>query len=437
MPSGLRQHLVSTLAAALQADAGSAAESVAVTAAELLVVALEELAAIAQHADGGSAEEADCSEKARTKAIAQAVRRRGEAIIRRVRRDARMRARMLAVQPGEGGALLREAEQATVQAKQAGETITSQHARLRAARSTRDATTQATDGDVLARYADSMATLAQHHWAPDEETRGGCRIAWCVETAREFFRAPLGTETGAHPGRGAKRPAPDSASERLVDSRTDGSRLKLLDVGSCYDPFRRFGDLDVTAFDLCPAPAAAPTVFTGDMLRLDVLPPSDSTDSAAPSEPTTPGAQLAALPQGSFDCVTLCLVLSYIPDPLERTRVVWTARRLLRPRGLLLIVTPHSTNRLSNSVSLPIFSEWRAALAELGFKHHTYSRLARHHALAFSTTPVSEEELSRAIPSIPLKPMRIAFDLRGKGEHHNEDETMTSKLSEDVEPGGH
>ena len=432
MPAGLRQHLVSTLAAALQADAGAEPESVAGTAAELLVVALEELAATGgQHAGEG-----DGSDKARRKAIAQAVRRRGEAIIRRVRRDARMRARMLAAQPGQGGALLREAEQATVQAKQAGETITSQHARLRAARSA-GGSTPATDGAALARYADSMATLAQQHWAPDEETRGGCRIAWCVETAREFFRASLGTEAGAQRGRGTKRPAPDSAAERLVDSRTEGNgaRLKLLDVGSCYDPFRRFGDLDVTAFDLCPAPTAAPTVFTGDMLRLDVLPPSDSADSLAPSEPITPGAQLAALPQGSFDCVTLCLVLSYIPDPLERTRAVWTARRLLRPRGLLLIVTPHSTNRQSNSVSLPIFSEWRAALAELGFKHHTYNRLARHHALAFSTTAVSEEELSRAMPSCPLKPMRIAFDLRGKGEPDDEDATLTSELSE--EPGGH
>ena len=131
MPAGLRQHLVSTLAAALQADAGAEPESVAGTAAELLVVALEELAAT----DGQHAGEGDGSEKTRRKTIAQAVRRRGEAIIRRVRRDARMRARMLAAQPGQGGALLREAEQATVQAKQAGETITSQHARLRAARS--------------------------------------------------------------------------------------------------------------------------------------------------------------------------------------------------------------------------------------------------------------------------------------------------------------
>ena len=105
-------------------------------------------------------------------------------------------------------------------------------------------------------------------------------------------------------------------------------RIRLLDVGSCYDPFRRFEDLEVTAFDLCPAPtAAAPTVFKGDMLTMSIT-PSDSS-----AIPTTPGAAdetLKSLPQGSFDVVTLCLVLSYIPDPWDRTRAVWNARRLLR-----------------------------------------------------------------------------------------------------------
>jgi 25S rRNA (adenine2142-N1)-methyltransferase len=387
------------------------------TAAELLIVALEELAGTAQQNGDGVLQGGGAGEKARSKAISQAVRRRGEAIIRRVRRDVALRARMLEVQPGQGAELLRAAEQATAQAQQAGETITSQHARLRAARTSGEKL-PSLDGDALARYADSMATLAQRHWAPDEETRGGCRIAWCVETVREFFRGTVDKEMTTQPGRGTKRPAPDAATERQVDNGLErpSTRLKLLDVGSCYDPFRRFGDLDVTAFDLCPAPAAAPTVFTGDILRLDVLPLRGGGCTRPSSEPDTPGAQLTALPQGSFDCVTLCLVLSYIPDALERTRTVWTARRLLRPRGLLLIITPHSTNRLTNSVSLPIFSEWRAALSELGFKHHKYERLARHHALAFSTTEISEQELRQTMPSNPMKPMRISFDLRGKGD---------------------
>lgn len=30
-------------------------------------------------------------------------------------------------------------------------------------------------------------------------------------------------------------------------------KLKLLDVGSCYDPFRSFNEFDTTAIDISPA----------------------------------------------------------------------------------------------------------------------------------------------------------------------------------------
>ena len=68
-------------------------------------------------------------------------------------------------------------------------------------------------------------------------------------------------------------------------------------------------------------------------------------EAPPPCLPPTPAAALPSLPRGCFDVVCLCLVLSYIPQPLQRTEAVWRARQLLREGGLLLIITPHSTNR--------------------------------------------------------------------------------------------
>ena len=70
------------------------------------------------------------------------------------------------------------------------------------------------------------------------------------------------------------------------------------------------------------------------------------------------GAPLLALPAASFDVVVFCLVLSYLPSPLHRTAAIRKARQLLVTDGLLLIVTPISTIRASNSKQLPILREW-------------------------------------------------------------------------------
>ena len=97
-------------------------------------------------------------------------------------------------------------------------------------------------------------TLATQHWAEDEGTSGGCRIEWCVKTAREYFHQPAssssaaataaGEETEAVGGarRGTKRPAPETAAGRPQQEHVPQGRkkIRLLDVGSCYDPFRRF-----------------------------------------------------------------------------------------------------------------------------------------------------------------------------------------------------
>ena len=131
-------------------------------------------------------------------------------------------------------------------------------------------------------------------------------------------------------------------------------------------------------------------------------------DGAAPviaPEPPSAG-HLLSLPPHSFHVAVLSLVLSYIPDPLHRTRVVAKARQLLHnSAGLLLIVTPISTDAsFTPRRALPVLQEWRDAIEALGFERYAVARLRAVHALAFRCVAMP--------PETPLRPMRIAYDAR-------------------------
>ena len=119
------------------------------------------------------------------------------------------------------------------------------------------------DGPTCIFWANLTPCWLQH-WTRAEGGSGD-RIEWCIATLRQLLQPPPsppplptgGTKPLAKRQRGATPTQPAAAAAALV---------KLLDVGSCYDPFRQYTDLRVTAVDLCPSEAAARTVFKGDFL---------------------------------------------------------------------------------------------------------------------------------------------------------------------------
>jgi hypothetical protein len=81
----------------------------------------------------------------------------------------------------------------------------------------------------------------------------------------------------------------------------------------------------VTAFDLRPL---AVQVYRADALALRLGPPGSAAE-AEPVDGAADGAgRLLALPAASFHVAVLSLVLSYVPDPLQRTQA--------RPHRLVL-----------------------------------------------------------------------------------------------------
>ncbi|KAK3232784.1 hypothetical protein CYMTET_56880 [Cymbomonas tetramitiformis] len=222
---------------------------------------------------------------------------------------------------------------------------------------------------------------------------------WCVERALEWLRhggaqrAQLKEFRRRHYSEHGK--APDAEAEAALEQQLtpagDGGRgdpLRTLDVGSCFNPFRRYPELEVTALDLCPAD---PSVFQCDFLQLQVGEAGTGIVAGPHEADELRGAasagKLLSLEQASFDVITMSLVLSYIPHPLMRTQMVAKARALLKEPGMLCLVTPHSTDRAKGSEPASQLNEWQRAIEAVGFKQYRRSRLHSTHALAFSTQP--------------------------------------------------
>lgn len=200
-------------------------------------------------------------------------------------------------------------------------------------------------------------------------------------------------------------------------------KIRLLDVGSCYNPFQQCANavaFAVTALDLCPANES---VYVCDFLKVSVGPANSSiavspilapTDSNSNSNVGTKTSEsdlespeykvrrliaegssvpiegralysnnqleIVSLPMESFDAVAMSLVLSYLPSPVERQEMLRKARSLLREDGLLLVFEKESVFHTGRY--FPLFlSNWKAAVEALGFSLVKYTALSTPSAL--------------------------------------------------------
>merc|ERR1712039_461162 len=95
--------------------------------------------------------------------------------------------------------------------------------------------------------------------------------------------------------------------------------------------------------------------------------------------------RLVSLHEFGFDVVIFCLLLSYLPTPSLRYDCCKRARQLLRPDGLLVIITPDSNHLAKGAARM---KAWRQAIEALGFQRWRYEKLKHSHCLAFRATPV-------------------------------------------------
>ncbi|XP_014675306.1 PREDICTED: probable methyltransferase BTM2 homolog, partial [Priapulus caudatus] len=261
------------------------------------------------------------------------------------------------------------------------------------------------DEKMRREYSTAMYSLATGHWerpgAPES------RIMWCKNTCLEFFyndglkkalakdeRRRLFIEEAAKRSR-AERGEGSSChvqfeenfsinkpfSRKDIDPSTMSActPLYLLDVGSCYNPFKDFSEFCTVAIDISPA---MESVHQCDFVHLVPSPPLPESVAMATYIDALPPT-IATLPRNAFHVVVFSLLLEYLPSPAPRWRCCGTAHALLRDGGLLVVVTPDSKHVNRNA---PQMRAWRAAVESLGFRRWRYEKLAHLHCMAFRKT---------------------------------------------------
>ncbi|KAL5286459.1 C7orf60 family protein [Megaselia abdita] len=154
------------------------------------------------------------------------------------------------------------------------------------------------------------------------------------------------------------------------------SKVKLLDVGSCFNPFSEFANFDVTAFDLCPANEK---VLKGDFLKIKILKEAEDHEK-----------EVLELKKESFHAVVFSLLLEYMPSSDQRILCCEKAYDLLLPEGILVIVTPDSQHVGKNA---KIMKNWRYTLAKMGFSRIKFEKLTHISCMVFRKC--IDKEISR------------------------------------------
>lgn len=219
--------------------------------------------------------------------------------------------------------------------------------------------------DVLITYAHFMEKLATTHWennSSDEQSLASSRIKWSADFANEYFTTKAFVKYREREiliGNNINIKI-NSANELFTEP------YKMLDVGSCYNPFKIYDFLDVLAIDLCPA---NDFVFECDFLQVPIG-----------NETVVSENRVKQLKAGSFDIVTFCFLLEYIPSSELRIKACENAYKLLNVGGLLLISTPDSKHVGANS---KLMKCWRYTLAIMGFTRIKYEKLRHMHCMAY------------------------------------------------------
>jgi 25S rRNA (adenine2142-N1)-methyltransferase len=212
-----------------------------------------------------------------------------------------------------------------------------------------------------------MATLAQNYWDPNSKTQfAESRIDWVFSHCESyFFKGGLQASNEVEIKKMTAL-VNDSSYTSKFEAQHFDQKLKLLDVGSCYNPFSKFEIFEVTAIDIAPGNES---VAKCDFLNINIGVEFQRDDK-----------EIHSLAENYFEVVVFSLLLEYFPCTEARFKCCENAYHVLKPGGILVVITPDSKHATANA---PLMKQWRIALATLGFWRVEYEKLQHLHCMIF------------------------------------------------------
>lgn len=230
------------------------------------------------------------------------------------------------------------------------------------------------DNKCLENYAKSMETLASNYWecnSKDVRKQAESRIDWVCNYCKEYFLSVDGSLVKLNREKEIKIQSQinsESPLPELLSFSPQNNKIKLLDVGSCYNPFNSFNYIESTAIDIAPANE---TVHRCDFLKMPL---------SNENEISFVESKLVALPNKYFDVVVFSLVLEYLPTSNQRMDLCRNAYEVLKFEGILIIITPDSKHIGANA---RLMKNWRYTLSLMGFSRINITKLAHITCMVF------------------------------------------------------
>lgn len=203
------------------------------------------------------------------------------------------------------------------------------------------------------------------------------RIKWSVNYCLNYFDL---NSNIINQQRERERRILESVQKKIVNTSStdvsfDVNKLKLLDVGSCNNPFNQYSNFDVMAIDLFPANI---TVLKCDFLNIKITDGDCSKNSGLFLK--NDYSTINCLPKNHFDVIVFSLLLEYLPASNQRKVCCANAYDLLKYEGLLLIITPDSKHTGANA---KLMKNWQYTLAIMGFSRIKYEKFKHISCMAF------------------------------------------------------
>uniref|UniRef100_H3CSR8 S-adenosylmethionine sensor upstream of mTORC1 n=1 Tax=Tetraodon nigroviridis TaxID=99883 RepID=H3CSR8_TETNG len=253
------------------------------------------------------------------------------------------------------------------------------------------------DEQTLSEYALAMKNLADNHWTKKYEGEG--RIEWCRSVCQEYFldggmkrmleKDEKSANVTVDVTAVSASPQPYHTIRRVsllfycvrgdlcCSSLPQLGKIRLLDVGSCFNPFLTFDEFLTVGIDIVPA---VESVYKCDFLNLQLQQPLQLAGDAVEAFLRQLHNPIDSLPAQLFHVVVFSLLLSYFPSPYQRWICCKKAHELLELHGLLLIITPDSSHQNRHALMM---RSWRVAVESLGFKRYKYVKYSHMHLIAF------------------------------------------------------